>query len=164
MSQTKILVVDDDAAHKMMLDTLLTGWGYAITMADDGTTGVDRVRKQSFDIVLMDMKMIKMSGMQALEMMLDYNPALPVIIMTAYSSVQTAVDALKKGAYDYLTKPLDFEKLKRTLERIIEKTSLKNENLALKIRLKDHFAKHQIIGKSPAIKKLLDTIEMVAPS
>jgi two-component system response regulator HydG len=84
--------------------------------------------------------------------------------MTAYSSVQTAVDALKNGAYDYLTKPLDFEKLKRTLERIIEKTSLKNENLALKTRLKDHFSKHQIIGKSPAIKKLLDTIEMVAPS
>ncbi len=164
MSQTKILVVDDDAAHKMMLDTLLTGWGYAVSMADDGTTGMDRVRDQPFDIVLMDMKMIKMSGMQALELMLDYNPVLPVIIMTAYSSVQTAVDALKKGAYDYLTKPLDFEKLKRTLERIIEKTSLKNENLALKIRLKDHFAKHQIIGKSPAIKKLLDTIEMVAPS
>ncbi|THB77995.1 MAG: sigma-54-dependent Fis family transcriptional regulator [Desulfobacteraceae bacterium] len=159
-----ILVVDDDAAHRRMLETLLKGWGFTVELADDGSTGVDAVKQQGFDVVLMDMKMIKMSGMQALELMLEYNPALPIIIMTAYSSVETAVEALKTGAYDYLTKPLDFEKLKRTIERIMERMQLKSENMALKSKLEDHFDRHRIIGKSQSIKNMLDTIDLVAPS
>ncbi|OGQ90464.1 MAG: two-component system response regulator, partial [Deltaproteobacteria bacterium RIFOXYC2_FULL_48_10] len=90
--------------------------------------------------------------------------SLPVIIMTAYSSVQTAVNALKIGAYDYLTKPLDFDKLKLTIERVFESLYLKTENQTLKIRLKEKSLNHDIIGNSPAIQALLDTIRMVAPT
>ena len=160
----KILVVDDDSVHGMMLKTLIEDWGYEIHLADDGTTGVEMVKSQSFDLVLLDMKMVKMSGMEALQHIKSYNPSLPVIIMTAYSSVQTAVKALKTGAYDYLTKPLDFDKLKLTLERIFESIFLKKENKDLKIRLKEKSIVHDIIGKSPAILSLLDTIQMVAPT
>ncbi|MBU2455031.1 MAG: sigma-54 dependent transcriptional regulator [Proteobacteria bacterium] len=160
----KILVVDDDAAHARMLKILMADWGVEVHLADDGTSGVEMVKAQPFDIILMDMKMVKMSGMEALQLIKAHNPSLPVIIMTAYSSVQTAVNALKIGAYDYLTKPLDFDKLKLTIERIFESISLKTENRNLKTRLKEQSFAHDIIGKSPAILSLLDTIHMVAPT
>lgn len=160
----KILVVDDDAAHARMLKILMTDWGIDVYLADDGTIAVEMVKDQPFDMVLMDMKMVKMSGMEALQLIKTYNPSLPVIIMTAYSSVHTAVKALKIGAYDYLTKPLDFDKLKLTIERIFESISLKTENRHLKTRLKEQSFAHDIIGKSPAILSLLDTIHMVAPT
>lgn len=165
MSQrNKILVVDDDAGHRTMLKTLMTGWGYEIHLADDGSSGVEKVYKENFDIVLMDMKMIKMSGMEALQKISNYNPALPVIIMTAYSSVETAVDALKNGAYDYMTKPLDFDKLKLTIARIIETIYLKKENINLKNKLNQNFNRENIIGNSTAMVALLDTVELAAPS
>ncbi len=160
----KILVVDDDTAHARMLKTLMTEWEYEIHLAEDGTVAVKMVKEQPFDMVLMDMKMVKMSGMEALQLIKTYNPSLPVIIMTAYSSVNNAVKALKIGAYDYLTKPLDFDKLKLTIERIFESIFLKTENEDLKIRLDEKAFKHDIIGKSPAICALLDTITMVAPT
>jgi len=121
----KILVVDDDNAHRTMLRTLIGGWGYEIDDADDGQAAIDKVKEKSYDLVLMDVRMVKISGLEALEKIKSYNPAIPIIIMTAYSSVETAVDALKKGAYDYLTKPLDFDKLRITIERATEHTRLK---------------------------------------
>ncbi len=160
----KILVVDDDAAHARMLKILMTDWEYEIYIADDGSTAVEMVKGQPFDMILMDMKMVKMSGMEALPLIKEYNPSLPVIIMTAYSSVNTAVKALKIGAYDYLTKPLDFDKLKLTIDRIFESIFLKTENRDLKSRLNEQSLQHDIIGKSPAIQALLDTINMVAPT
>lgn len=162
--RNRILVVDDDPGHRTMLRTLMTGWGYEVTVADDGTTGVDAVKSAPFDMVLMDMKMITMSGMEALEEIHGFNPSLPVIIMTAYSSVETAVTALKRGAVDYLTKPLDFEKLKLTLARMVETLCLKQENLTLRQSLGKRFNRENIIGNSPAMIALLETVEMVAPS
>jgi len=160
----RVLVVDDDAGHRSMLKTLLSGWGYEIVLADDGMVGVEKVQEGIFDIVLMDMRMVKMSGMEALEAIHQYNPSLPVVIMTAYSSVETAVAALKKGACDYLTKPLDFEKLKLTMARILESIYLKQENETLKQRLGKSFDRERIIGRSAAMNTLLDTVEMVASS
>ncbi len=160
----KILVVDDDKAHALMLETLIRDWGYEVLLADDGDVGVKKVKETSCDLVLLDLKMVKMSGMDALSLIHEFNPVLPVIIMTAYSSVQTAVKALKVGAYDYLTKPLDFDKLKLTIDRIFERISLKTENKDLKARLEEKSLAHDIIGKSPAISSVLDTIQMVAPT
>ncbi len=160
----KILVVDDDAAHARMLNTLIADWGYEVFRTGDGGAGVDMVKNEPFDLVLMDIRMINMSGMEALSLILEYNPSLPVIMMTAYSSVDTAVRALKIGAYDYLTKPLDFDKLKLTLDRAMERISLKSENQALKDRIKSERFDHNILGKSRAMAALLDTIKMVAPT
>ncbi|NNL78284.1 MAG: sigma-54-dependent Fis family transcriptional regulator, partial [Desulfobacterales bacterium] len=159
-----ILVVDDDDAHRTMLRTLVGGWGYRIHEADDGTVATEKVREQSYDLVLMDVRMFQMSGLEALEIIKSYNPAIPIIIMTAYSSVDTAVEALKKGAHDYLTKPLDFEKLKITIERAMEHTRLKEENRLLKENLGRHFDRQNIIGQSPAMIHLLETVAQVAPS
>jgi len=159
-----VLIVDDDSVHRTMLQTLVGGWGYDIVEADDGSTAIEEVQKRPFDMVLMDVRMLKVSGLEALESIKDFNPAIPVTIMTAYSSVDTAVEALKKGAYDYLTKPLDFDKLRLTLERAMEHTRLKEENRLLKENLKKHFDMQNIIGRSPAMANLLETVAHVAPS
>jgi two-component system response regulator HydG len=112
----------------------------------------------------MDVRMVRVSGLEALETIKSYNPAIPVIIMTAYSSVETAVAALKQGAHDYLTKPLDFDKLRLTLERAMEHTRLKEENRLLRENLGQQFDSQNIIGKSPSMLKLLETVAQVAPS
>jgi len=163
-SRNTILVVDDDNAHRTMLYTLISGWGYEVTQADDGATAIEKVKEQSYDLVLMDVRMVKVSGLEALEQIKSFNPAIPVIIMTAYSSVDTAVDALKQGAHDYLTKPLDFDKLKITIARSMEHTRLKEENRLLKESLGKHFDRQNIIGQSPAMVNLLETVAQVAPS
>lgn len=161
---SKILVVDDDNAHRTMLRTLVGGWGYEVDDADDGAAAIDKVKEQSYDLVLMDVRMVKISGLEALAKIKSYNPAIPIIIMTAYSSVETAIDALKKGAHDYLTKPLDFDKLRITIERSMEHTRLKEENRLLKESLGQHFDRRNIIGQSPAMINLLETVAQVAPS
>lgn len=159
-----MLVVDDDPAHRAMLRALLGGWGYDIFEADDGSKAVQEVKNRYFDLVLMDVRMLNVSGLEALAQIKSYNPAIPVIIMTAFSSVETAVDALKKGAYDYLTKPLDFDKLRLTIERAMEHLQLKEENLILKKNLGAQFDRHNIIGRSPSMARLLETVAQVAPS
>jgi two-component system, NtrC family, response regulator HydG len=160
----EILVVDDDQAHRTMLRTLIKGWGYAVTEADDGGVAVEMVAKGAFDLILMDIRMVKVSGLTALPLMRELNPAIPILIMTAYSSVDTAVAALKAGAYDYLTKPLDFEKLKLTIERAMEHQRLKTENRQLKEALGLRFDQGHIIGQSPAMVRLLTTAAQVAVS
>jgi len=159
-----ILVVDDDFAHRTMLKTLISGWGYAVSEADDGESAIDAVRRRPFDLVLMDIRMVRISGIEALEEIRQINPALPIILMTAYASVETAVEALKKGAYDYLTKPLDFDELRLVLERGLEHTHLKEENLLLKERLGIRFDRRNLIGRSEPMTKLLDLVAQVAPS
>jgi len=163
-SPTSVLVVDDDRAHRTMLRTLVGGWGYEIFEADDGQAAVEAVERRPYDLILMDIRMIKVSGLEALERIRVLNPAIPVILMTAYSSVETAVAALKKGAYDYLTKPLDFEKLKLTLQRAADHRRLREENRELRKRLGDRFDPGRIIGRSPAMVRLLETVSQVAAS
>ena len=162
--ENTILVVDDDQAHRTMLRTLLSGWGYKIVEADDGQVAIEKVHEQAFDMILMDIRMLKVSGLEALDGIKTYNPAIPVIIMTAYSSVETAVEALKKGAYDYLTKPLDFDELRLAMERAMDHSQLKEENRLLRETLGSHFDIQNIIGRSTAMVKLLETVAQVAPS
>ena len=127
-----ILVVDDDPSHLTALKTIIKSWGYTVSLVDNGTQAVENVKARPFDLILMDVRMAQMSGIEALKKIKDYNPSIPILIMTAYSSVDSAIEALKAGAYDYLTKPLDFEVLKLTLERALEHTGLKEENKYLK--------------------------------
>ncbi len=159
-----ILVVDDDTNHRNMLKTLLTKWGYLILEADDGGVAIEKVTESHFDLILMDIRMTKVSGLEALAAIKEINPAIPVIIMTAFSSVDTAIEALKKGAYDYLTKPFDFEKLKITIQRSLEHTMLKKENKILRETLGKNFDRSNIIGNSKKMIRLIETISQVAPS
>lgn len=159
-----VLIVDDDLAHRTMLKTLLRGWGYRIAEADDGETAVAAVEQNPYDLVLMDIRMIKMSGLEALAKIKAFNPAVPVIIMTAYGAVETAVEAVKGGAYDYLQKPLDFDALRLKMERAMEHRTLKEENRRLKESLGNRFDRQHLIGHSSAMVKLMNTVAQVAPS
>jgi two-component system response regulator HydG len=162
--KNSVLVVDDDQAHRTMLNTLLTGWGYQVREADDGATAIEMVHQAPYDLLLMDIRMLKVSGLEALEEVRAYNPAIPIIIMTAYSSVETAVEALKKGAYDYLTKPLDFDELRLAMERAMDHSQLKAENRLLRESLGSHFDRGSIIGRSRGMVRCLETVAQVAPS
>lgn len=154
-----ILIVDDDNGHRLMLEALINKWGYAVTCAINGAEAVEKIEEGPYDVVLMDIRMPDMDGITALKGIKAHNPAVPVVLMTAYSAVETAVDALKSGAYDYLIKPLDFDVLKLTLSRTLEHSQLKTENRQLKER-----SERLIIGNSAAMRPMLDMVETVAPS
>ncbi|ROQ92301.1 sigma-54-dependent transcriptional regulator [Desulfosoma caldarium] len=158
-----ILIVDDDPAHRLMLTTLLGDWGYRVDEADGGLAAVHRVQEQPLDAVIMDVRMPDLDGIEATRRIHQYNPALPVIVLTAFSSVPSAVEALKAGAYDYLTKPLDFDALRLTLNRALEYTQLRAENQELREQLA-RLRLPEIIGKSPAMERLVELLALVAPS
>ncbi len=160
--KARILIVDDDKAHLSMLQTILTGWGHGVEGVEDGGDAIKRVKQSPYDAILMDVRMARVSGIEALEKIKEINPAIPVVIMTAYSSVDTAVEAMKLGAYDYLTKPLNFDELRLTLERSLEHMQLVKENRKLKERISEQSSLSGIIGKSPPMQELLDMVKTVA--
>ena len=161
-TQPLILIVDDDQPHRSMLRTVLRGWGYGVEEADDGTTAVALVRERAFDVVLTDVRMAHMVGITTLSQIRAWNPAIPVLIMTAWSSVESAVDALRLGAYDYLTKPLDFDVLRLSLERALDHTRLATENQELRRRLTNQ--ESPILGRSRPVRELVEMVETVAPT
>jgi two-component system response regulator HydG len=162
--KTSILIVDDESSHRQMLEVVLSDEGYEIQQADDGRTAIEAVEGRFYDLILMDIRMHRIGGIEALKKIKEISPGIPIIMMTAYSSVNTAIDALKSGAYDYLTKPLDIEELKLLINKTLRHSNLEKENLYLKEQLGDRFDFSNIIGRSTAVKELLETVALVAPS
>jgi two-component system response regulator HydG len=160
----KILVVDDERSHRLMIEAVLSAEGYDIAQADSGQTAIDAVAEKFYDLVIMDIRMPELGGIEALQKIKTISPGIPIVIMTAYASVGTAVDALKSGASDYLTKPLDIEELKMLVAKTLRIHQLEEENIYLKERLNDRFDFSNIIGQSPAMNKLFETMALVAPS
>lgn len=159
MKQNNILIVDDDTGHRTMLEALLNQWNFIVQSATNGQEAFEKTKEFPYDSILMDIRMPEMDGMSALEKIQEYNPSIPVIMMTAYSDIESAVEAVKMGAYDYLTKPLDFDRLKITLTRSLEHASLKKEMQELRTNSQSH-----IIGNSTPIENLKNMISTVAPS
>jgi two-component system, NtrC family, response regulator HydG len=160
----KILIVDDDTAHLSMLQTVLKSLGHSIESATDGKDAITGVEKTPYDLVLMDVRMADIGGMEALEKIKAFNPAIPIIIMTAYSSVDKAVEAMKLGAYDYLTKPLNFDDLKITIDRAMSHLHLTRENADLKKKISSDTDFSRIIGSSFAMKAVKETAKIAAPT
>ena len=153
-----ILVVDDDTSHCTILQALLRGWGCEVSLAHNGRQALEQVRERVFDLVLCDIRMAEMDGIETLKEIKAYNPSIPVLIMTAYSSVGTAVEALKSGALDYLVKPLDFDSLQQTLVAALAHTR-QPESAAV-----ESAPQSGMVGDSPAMRALLHNIALVAPS
>jgi len=160
----KILIVDDDTAHRTMLKVNLMGAGYEIIEADDGDQVLPALDNQEADLILMDLKMQRMDGMEALKLLRKEGKVEPVVVITAFSSVDSAVEAMKYGAMDYVTKPVDIESLKLTIAKALDYESLREENLELKKRLGEQFDFGNIIGRSRAMQKVFETLYLVAPS
>ena len=160
----KILVVDDEKSHCLMLQAVLGEDGYIVKYANNGKDGVNLVSKEGFDLVLMDIRMTQMGGVEALKRIMEIDESIPVIMMTAYASVNTAVESLKTGAYDYLSKPLDTEELKIIIKKAIDHRNLKNENSFLKKRVDEKYSFSNIIGESKPMQDLFEKVTLAAPT
>ena len=157
-----ILIVDDEQVHRYMLSSMFKEWGWRCVEADDGLTAVKAVEEHTYDAVLMDVRMARMDGREAFTRIHAIKPSLPVIIMTAYSSVDDAVEAIQHGAHDYMTKPLDFDRLRLTLERAVDRHQVDEEKRHKK--QDDSGFQSSIIGSSPPMVELLEMISYVAPT
>ena len=160
----KILIVDDETAHCQMLEVVLKAEKYATQRAHDGQSAIEAVKERFYDLILMDIRMNRVGGIEALEKIKEISPDIPILMMTAYASVDTAVQAMRSGAYDYLTKPLDIDELKILVAKALRHHQLEKENIFLKEQLGSRFDFSNIIGRSRAMKELLETVAMVAPS
>jgi two-component system, NtrC family, response regulator HydG len=160
----KILIVDDDTGHRTMLKATLEAKNHLIFEAADGEQAVAMVADQFFDLIMLDLKMKKMDGLEALQEIKKISPAIPVLIMTAYASVKTAVKGLKLGAFDYMVKPLDMDEVQLNIEKTLNYQRLKIENKVLKERLEQEFDFSSIIGNSKKMKEVFEVLAMAAPS
>lgn len=159
-----ILVVDDEQHHRLMLRAHLVAEGFQVQEAGDGQEAVAAAERCPFDLILMDVRMPGMDGMEALRRILRSCPGIPIIMMTAYGSIESAVEALKEGAEDYLTKPLDMDELLIKIRKALDIKRLRQENLLQKEALGERFDFSSIIGSSPKMRELFETLAMVAPT
>jgi len=159
-----ILIVDDEKNYLMLLETLLGAEGYEIMSADNGKDALCFIRDADLDLVITDMKMPAMDGMELLEACKQIKPKLPVIMMTAYGTIKMAVEAMKKHAYDYITKPFENESLKLIAKKALDNYRLIKENRLLTEALSDRFNYCNMVGKSKPILKIYDIIDKVSQS
>ena len=159
-----ILLVEDDEANRHSVTLILEQSGYLVLSATNGHEALDILRKSDIDLILSDLKMPLMDGMDVLKSARLIRPEVDVIIMTAHGTIETAVEAIKEGAYDFLAKPFKKATLLRTIEKSLERRSLVRENTRLKEALKQYESQKGIIGQSPAIRHVLDMISQVSSS
>jgi DNA-binding NtrC family response regulator len=160
----KILIVDDELVVRDSLDKWFTSEGYTARPAGSAREALELIQQMEFDIALIDIKMPGMDGMELQSRLHEADPELTVIIMTGYASVETAVQALKHGAYDYITKPVDPDELSHLVANALEHKRARREVVRLREDLKEVFPSTELIGKSAAMKKVTELIEMVAPT
>jgi two-component system response regulator HydG len=164
MVREKILLVDDEAPQRQLLAGFLEGHGYAVTQAENGQAAVELYASVFAPLAVVDMKMPGMSGLELLQRLRAINPFIQVIVLTAFGSVESAVEAMQVGAYDYMTKPVqDLDELLLRLEKAATQNRLVVENQVLSTRLKDYFPDTELIGRSPAIQRVREMIALVAP-
>ena len=156
-----ILIIDDEKAIRKTLTEILSYEGYKIDEAGDGEEGLKKFGEKAYDIVLCDIKMPKIDGIEFLEKVKDINPDVPVIMISGHGNIDTAVEAVKKGAFDYISKPPDLNRLLITLRNAVDKQNLVTETKVLKRKVSKV---QQMIGESGPIAKIKDTIEKVAPT
>jgi two-component system response regulator PilR (NtrC family) len=161
---SRILIVDDEKPIRDSLKIILSDEGYTTEVAGDGEEALEKIKNESFDIVITDIKMPKLDGIQLLETVSSISPETFFIIMTAYASVKTAIDALRHGAFDYLIKPVEFDDVIIRIKRLIDYKNLAQENKVLRQRVSSDKGFTNLIGTSPSMKKVFSIISQVAPT
>jgi two-component system response regulator HydG len=161
--QPSILVVDDDSSNRVTLERIFTREGYQVYHAANGRDALKHLRAEFIDLVVTDLKMPGMSGIDLLKATRTLHPDMEVVVMTAYGTVETAVEAMKEGAYDFVSKPLKRIELVTTVRKALEKSSLSLENRQLRAQLSE-LKDREFIGNSDIIRNLMDEVEQIAPS
>jgi len=164
MDRPRVLVVDDDKDVGEFLRDALSAWSYDVTRVASGREAVGLISHQIFDAALVDIWMPEMDGLQVLDEMKRHDPALEVVMMTGNPRVETAVQALKSGAYDYLIKPLNLDELQHLMQQVLEKRFLSREVHSLRNRLAEHLAVKDLVGGSPGMTRVREVIAKVADS
>jgi len=163
MSSTKIFIVDDELVMRKSLSGWLKRDGYDVDTAESGEEAIEKLKKTRFDLLLVDIKMEGISGLDVLKYVRENDPDMAVVMITAYGSISTAIEAMKNGAYDYLLKPFDPDELGLLIEKIIEQQAQARENLFLKEQYKDRTRFESMIGQSKPMQEVFDLIRDVAP-
>ena len=157
----KILIIDDEKAICNTLKEILQYEKYDVDIANDGEEGVKKAKAELYDLVLCDIKMPKMDGLEVLAMLQQINPEMPVVMISGHGTIETAVDAIRKGAYDYISKPPDLNRLLITVRNALDRSTLITETKTLRRKI---FKTREMIGESPSIIKIKEMIERVAPT
>ncbi|MEK6582373.1 MAG: sigma-54 dependent transcriptional regulator [Nitrospirota bacterium] len=162
--KAKILIVDDEQIALRNLEHVMQKEGYAVVGTHRGPNALKLIEEQWFDVVLTDLKMEKVDGMQILKKCKDLYPDTEVIMITGYASIQSAINAIKKGAYDYISKPFKLDEVRKVVKEAIEKVRLKKENAQLREQIEKFEGKVKIMTQAPSMQKLLETARQVAPT
>lgn len=160
----KILVVDDEQSLREVLSIMLKRAGYAVTAVADGEEAIEQVQKEIFDLVITDLRMPKVGGMEVLRAVKSASPETVVLIITAFATADSAVEAMKQGAYDYLTKPFQVDEVQLIIRNALEKRRLTTENILLKREMASQSSFAQLVGQSEAMQKVFDVVKKVADS
>ncbi|MEY2705612.1 MAG: hypothetical protein RL407_1674 [Bacteroidota bacterium] len=158
---SRILLIDDERSIRISLREILEYENYEVLEAQDGIEGLQKIKEEEFDLVLCDVKMPKMDGIEVLEQAKNLEKCPQFIMISAHGSIETAVEATKKGAFDFIPKPPDLNRLLLTVRNALEKKQLVNETKVLRGKLSKKF---DMVGNSPALSRVRDTIEKVAPT
>jgi two-component system response regulator PilR (NtrC family) len=161
---TRVLVVDDEQSMRELLAIMLRQVGYDVTVADGGEAAIKALETDAFDLVITDLRMRKADGLAVLRAAKEHSPRTVVLVVTAFASTETAVEAMKLGAYDYVTKPFKLEELKLTIANALERKRLQEENLALKRQLRIERGFENFIGRSRKMLDVFETIRKTADS
>ncbi len=161
---SRILIVDDEPNLRDMLSILLKREGYKTEQACNGEVALERALIGGFDLIISDIQMPKMNGIELLSKLREHDVDVTVIMITAYSSTDDAVKAMKLGAYDYITKPFKNDEIRLVIKNALEKRSLQQENIKLREQLGERASFKRLVGESPAMKKLISLLERIAPS
>jgi DNA-binding NtrC family response regulator len=162
MEPYQILFVDDDQQILEIVSTYLSRFGYHVDTVNNGTLAIEKIQQTDYAVVFTDLIMPEISGLDLLRSVKRSNPSTEVVIVTGYGTIESAIEALKLGGYDYLQKPINFERLKILIERIIEKRRLLLENIQIRRRLKDRFSFDQLVGKSPKMQQIYEIIDRIS--
>jgi DNA-binding NtrC family response regulator len=160
----KILIVDDDLEMCGMLSDVLKEEGFLVTTTGDSLEASRMLKKEEFDVLVTDLKMKGLKGLDLLEGVNKVAPMTPVIIITAFGTIESAIKAMKMGAYDYITKPFQMDEIVLTVRKALENRLLKKEVIRLKKEVESRYDFHQLIGKSPSMQKIYDLIERISDS
>ena len=160
----KILIVDDERAIRRTLRDILEMEKYEVDEAEDGLSSLVKIKQDKFDVVILDIKMPKMDGMDVMDRLSEVAPDLPVIMISGHGDIDTAVEAVKKGAFDFISKPPDLNRLLITVRNALDKSTLIVQKKTLQRRVKRKTQATNIIGSSPEISVLKETILKVAPT
>jgi two-component system response regulator PilR (NtrC family) len=164
MFKDKLLVADDEQSMREFLDIMLKKEGYKVSLASNGEEVLKLAERDIFDLILMDIRMPKLDGIAVLKKIKALSPETIVIMITAYASTDTAIRAMKEGAYDYVTKPFKVDEIKLIIKNALEKKNLQKENILLKQVVRDRYHFDNIIGQSPKMLALYDLLEKVGPT